>query len=150
MAQPSSLFVSGEILQTILGTFFLGHPVHEENFQDIFSSVELLSWQITSPLNNGFFHLDISSYHLQQPTYFSTYHYRQFEIDGQKEPHEIKCKACLLWAKVRKRHEHKKNKIQTCDVWSLVILQYQQSLHHKANQLFLKTNKCINCILSQY
>ena len=27
MAQPSSLFVGRDILQTILGTFFLGHPV---------------------------------------------------------------------------------------------------------------------------
>ena len=30
MAQPSSLFVGRDILQTILGTFFLGHPVVQQ------------------------------------------------------------------------------------------------------------------------
>ena len=29
MSQPSSMFVAGDISQTILGAFFLGHPVDD-------------------------------------------------------------------------------------------------------------------------
>ena len=43
MSQPSSMFVAGDISQTILGAFFLGHPVViKDSLSGLKSYVEIM------------------------------------------------------------------------------------------------------------
>ena len=44
MSQPSSMFVAGDISQTILGAFFLGHPVERQILLKYFSNFQNLSF----------------------------------------------------------------------------------------------------------